>query len=296
MERSATLTAGAAVDWDCAVQAEVKAAELANRRQFTGTLDGVMKIAKYEGITSLWRGLAPALVMSGPSTVIYFVGYDCAKEYLDRKWGNSQAWLQWSPLLVGAVARTVAATMISPIELFRTRLQSNEGINGFRGVLDGVVEMVRREGPTSLWRGLPSTLWRDVPFSAIYWMGYETIKRHLTRWTVDNHTHRFHLNDFEIAFLSGAGSGMIAATVTTPFDVAKTRRQVDTARLTGENVESVRSSKTADILRAVVQEEGYQGLFRGLIPRVAKVAPSCAIMISSYEFGKRFFARQTEVM
>ena len=35
--------------------------------------------------------------------------------------------------------------------------------------------------------------------------------------------------------------------------------------------------------------EGYKGLTRGMTARMAKVAPACAIMISSYEFGKSYF-------
>ena len=45
-------------------------------------------------------------------------------------------------------------------------------------------------------------------------------------------------------------------------------------------------------MRAIAREEGYRGLWRGLTARVAKIAPSCAIMISSYEIGKKALSEQ----
>ncbi|KAG0303426.1 hypothetical protein BGZ98_006665 [Dissophora globulifera] len=277
----------------------------AHERYFHGTWDGVKKIVRYEGATSLWRGLSPTVAMSIPATVIYFVGYDYLKVLLSDKaralspenhsgifGGVSNTTVAFAyeymdtltPLLAGGFARTVAATVISPLELFRTRMQSvhtaTKGNSGlFRGVSQGIVAMVRAEGVLSLWRGLGPTLWRDVPFSAIYWMGYENIKKQTIAWDLSRHPQKPVLNEFEIAFTSGALSGMIAATLTTPFDVAKTRRQVD--------LNQPVHTQMSKLMQAIVQEEGYRGLWRGLTARVAKVAPSCAIMISSYEIGKK---------
>jgi solute carrier family 25 protein 39/40 len=36
-------------------------------------------------------------------------------------------------------------------------------------------------------------------------------------------------------------------------------------------------------MRAIYQSEGLRGLFRGVQARAMKIAPACAIMISSYE-------------
>ena len=44
---------------------------------------------------------------------------------------------------------------------------------------------------------------------------------------------------------------------------------------------------TFHLLREIAQTEGVAGLWRGNQARMLKVAPGCAIMISSYEFGKR---------
>ena len=41
-----------------------------------------------------------------------------------------------------------------------------------------------------------------------------------------------------------------------------------------------------NIINQVYRNEGIAGLFRGLVPRIAKVSPACGVMIASYEFGK----------
>ncbi|ORX58781.1 mitochondrial carrier [Hesseltinella vesiculosa] len=239
-----------------------------------GTLDGMYKIFRYEGASALWKGLSPVLLMSIPGNMIYFVGYDHLRDSIQKY--TSPAYQEYSPLVAGAMARTIAVATIAPIELFRTRLQSATGAHSYKSVLQGVQKMVQQSGWLALWQGFPPTLWRDVPFSAIYWMGYEQTKLFLT-------DHQTSWHPLQISFLSGVASGLLAAAVTTPFDVLKTHRQVDDGK--------IKDHRMLTLMKQVYGREGIQGLFRGLGPRLAKVAPSCGIMISSYELGKSFFSQ-----
>ncbi len=75
----------------------------------------------------------------------------------------------------------------------------------FIDVLDGVKNMVLKDGSKALWKGLPPTLWRDVPFSAIYWMGYEECKVALEAYSNRNLV----MSDLQITFIAGALSGMV---------------------------------------------------------------------------------------
>ncbi|CAG8454900.1 6834_t:CDS:10 [Acaulospora colombiana] len=176
------------------------------KNRFGGTWDIAVKIVRNEGITSLWKGLSPALVMSVPTTVIYFVGYDHLRDTLWKnwKWKYSES---YSPMVAGVLARTLAVTFVSPLELLRTRMQGPEGVHGARKVVGGVRNMVKVNGISSLWRGLESSLFRDVPFSALYWTGYEMLKRNLNNYLKNNNLEGT-LNTLEVAFLCGATSGM----------------------------------------------------------------------------------------
>ena len=49
---------------------------------------------------------------------------------------------------------------------------------------------------------------------------------------------------------------------------------------------------TFDVMRSIVENRGPAGLFTGALARVGKVAPACAIMMLSYEAGKRFFGER----
>ncbi len=68
--------------------------------------------------------------------------------------------------------------------------------------------MVERDGLRSLWRGLNPTLWRDVPFSCIYWFGYENLKSILQEGnSTENNNGSW--NAFQNSFIAGATSGMV---------------------------------------------------------------------------------------
>ncbi|KAI9868707.1 MAG: hypothetical protein M1813_004558 [Trichoglossum hirsutum] len=300
-------TYAASASAECAV-------EETQRRTFTSTLDGLRKIARHEGISTLWRGLSPTLVMAIPANVIYFTGYDSLR-YSSRSPINRHVPETYAPLVAGSLARICAATVISPVEMFRTRLQASthnpQSANGARpsGVfgttLRGLRELVHSQGYTSLWRGLTLTLWRDVPFSGIYWWGYEVVRNRLgsmrLQYAADVATtaipSRGRQNStvtFTDSFIAGGISGTFASIITTPFDVGKTRRQVihhrnDTTGISNgiKGVLRPEERSMPSFLLHIWREEGVAGLWRGWAARCLKVAPACAIMISSYEIGKK---------
>lgn len=250
---------------------------------FSSTLDAFIKIIRREGIRSLWSGLPPTLVMAVPATMIYFTCYDQLCAVLRVRMGSHG---EEAPLLAGAIARVGSVTVISPLELIRTKLQSQK--QSYGELREGIRIAVQAEGWRSLWRGWGPTLLRDVPFSAMYWYNYEKGKK----WLCD------HYNtaepSFAITFFAGAGSGSIASIVTLPFDVVKTRRQVELGELQATNMSAQASSSTLSVMRKIVAEKGPTGLFAGFLPRLIKVAPACAIMISTYEFGKAFFRKHNQ--
>jgi hypothetical protein len=85
---------------------------------------------------------------------------------------TSQPYLTPTPFIAGCLARTVSATVISPLELFRTRLQALPGPGEerptYRNTAESIGKLMKQQGVKSLWRGLGPTLWRDVPFSGQY--------------------------------------------------------------------------------------------------------------------------------
>ncbi|KAE8151168.1 putative mitochondrial carrier protein [Aspergillus avenaceus] len=291
---------------DCAV-------EETQRRTFTSTLDGLRKIARNEGVLTLWRGLSPTMMMSIPANIIYFAGYDWLRS--DHRSPIKRLLPDtYVAFVAGSVARVAAASAISPIEMFRTRLQATSGTGAghFKATLEGLHNMTKTQGYSSLWRGLTLTMWRDVPFSGLYWWGYEEVKKQLieTRKTaretllspgsssVDHQQpHEADSPAFLDSFVAGAISGSVSAFITTPFDVGKTRQQV--YQHMGEDaLESQKGSMPKGslppeqqtlpkFLMHIFREEGAAGLFRGWVARCLKVAPACAIMISTYEVGKK---------
>jgi len=278
-------------------------------KYFSGTADAFLKISRTEGISSLWSGLSPTLVLAVPTTVTYFTMYEQLKVCIDsqRRAMSAQPSIltaetpKWVSLTAGGLARLVAVTLVSPLELVRTKMQSQK--MPWSDVHKCLTELVRAQGIRALWNGYTATLLRDVPFSALYWPLYEQSKAIMNLYTCNR-------DSFLVNFGSGAVAGSFASTVTLPFDVIKTIKQIEMGEKDIMAVKpgtsrsysvprnkmssslSGRSRGNITIAKELISEQGVRGLFAGLIPRLLKVAPACAIMISSYEFCKGFFKQQ----
>jgi solute carrier family 25 protein 39/40 len=187
--------------------------------------------------------------------------------------------------IIGACSRIVAVTTVSPFELFRTKMQSEKV--RYQQLFRIVRTSLAEEGPRVLWRGLLPTLWRDIPFSMIYWFNYETFRG---KYIGNEDLYQTFLFSFVIAYLvrsnitvdsyatfaCGALAGGIAATLTTPADVAKTFRQIELGRSKYSPTpgcvkcssisinQPIQSTKTLSILLHIFQVEGPKGLFAGL--------------------------------
>lgn len=214
--------------------------------------------------------------MALPSTVIYFATYDSLITHFRRKTDPNSRFYFYLPAIAGGFARTFAATAISPIEMVRTKMQSKRLTYSELG--NAVRRGIQQNGVRSLFMGLTATLMRDVPFSAIYWLNYETIKT----------TYQQPHPDFRFSFLAGAVSGSLAAVLTLPFDVVKTHRQIELGERLMKS-DNASPNSINQILKQIYAQHGVRGLFAGIVPRLLRTAPACAIMISSYEFGKAFF-------
>uniref|UniRef100_A0A672LF50 Solute carrier family 25 member 40 n=1 Tax=Sinocyclocheilus grahami TaxID=75366 RepID=A0A672LF50_SINGR len=182
--------------------------------------------------------------MAVPATVIYFTCYD-----------------QLCAVLKGNVFPADSV----PLELVHTKMQSEK--QSYQELSAVFRSALHNEGWRSLRRVWGPTLLRDVPFSAMYWFIYEKGKAWLCQY--------YNCTDptFAITFTAGALSGSFASVITLPFDVVKTKRQVELGEL-------VHTSLIQHMKRIVAENE-VSGLFAGFLPRLIKVAPACAIMIST---------------
>ncbi|EGW35349.1 uncharacterized protein SPAPADRAFT_58576 [Spathaspora passalidarum NRRL Y-27907] len=259
-----------------------------NCSRITSTFQGFACVAKNEGVGTLWRGLSLTLFMAIPSNIIYFTGYEYIRDHSPIS--NHPL----NPLLCGAFARIMSATFIAPAELIKTRLQSipsdsKTSSKVLNNLLKDSFSLVRQNGAGTLFKGLQITLWRDVPFSGIYWSCYELFKSrigHALNADFDNSRGTNDWKVFATSFFSGSISGTVAAFFTNPFDVGKTRLQITFEE--GQKPGGYNRNMFKFLIN-IYRREGIGALYAGFGPRVMKIAPACAIMISSYEIGKKFF-------
>jgi len=245
-----------------------------------GALATARALVRKEGIVSLWRGTDAALLMQVPAVAIYLPLYDATLDAL-RTAGTGAA----APPLSGALARTAAVLATSPFEYVRTRVYAP--VAGGQRPPTAWTELrsalATRSGARTLYTGAGATLLRDVPFSFCYWGLFEPVRWRISQARRDREgvsSAAASAADLSKYCTAAMAAGGIAALITTPLDVVKTRVQLGNSA-PGATAPPPRALVATAM--ELVNSGGVRTLFAGWVPRVMRASPACGITIASYE-------------
>lgn len=159
----------------------------------------------------------------------------------------------------------------NPLEIVKIRLQV-QGEAAKKGAEKrSAMWIIRNLGLVGLYKGATACLARDVPFSAIYFPTYSHLKKDLFG---ESPTKKLGIAQLLTA---GAIAGMPAAYLTTPFDVIKTRLQVEARKGETSYTGLTHAAKT------IYKEEGFRAFFKGGPARILRSSPQFGFTLAAYE-------------
>ncbi|KAI1388449.1 mitochondrial carrier [Hypoxylon trugodes] len=279
-----TSSANVAVDAAKKGQA-IRALKHAGRPLVTAVAD----IYKAGGIRGFFAGNGLNVVKIMPETAIRFGAYEAAKKTLASLEGHNDTHHinPYSKFVAGGVAGMTAQFCVYPLDTLKFRLQSEYVSGGARGnalLFQTARKMWTEGGVRAAYRGVTMGLVGMFPYSAIDMGTFELLKT--TYITYRAKAAGIHEEDAQpttfATGIMGATSGAFGASVVYPLNVLRTRLQTQ-----GTSMHPAHYTGIWDVAHKTIRNEGFRGLYKGLMPNLLKVAPALSITWMVYENAKR---------
>lgn len=235
---------------------------------FSGPLQVVRHAVTTRSVGALWHGWGAAWLGSSLSSSLFFGAYETCKA------------LGAPPPVATLVGNALSSLILVPKELVKSRLQA--GAQG--NTLHVMGAALRTGGVRSLYAGYMSTLLRNAPGNVISFTAFEALKHAQLDATAGQRQRGEDTLSPGASLVTGAAAGALAATMTHPLDLVKTRLMTQGVR-GASGAQLYRG--VASTLRTVAREEGLRGLGRGLRVRLFYNALFTAFGLTCFEAFKR---------
>lgn len=241
---------------------------------YPSALKCLISTFKSDGVfRGLYAGTSPAIVANVAENSVLFCAYGACQSALAQLKYSSSNIDSLSPLdkaLSGSGGAFFSSFTLCPTELIKCKLQSarekmgTTNISAFKVTAD----IVKTQGIRGLFSGLTSTIAREMPGYFFFFGGYEGTKKLL-------------ISDpdkpiaWPVTIVSGGVGGLSLWLAIFPFDLVKSRIQVDNLK-----------DGLIVVLTRIVRQEGVTGLYRGLGPTLVRTFPATGALFIAYEYSK----------
>lgn len=190
----------------------------------------------------------------------------------------------------GGVAGAVSRTVVSPLERLKILYQiQSAGRNEYKmSIAKALRKMYRDEGWRGFMRGNGTNCIRIVPYSAVQFGAYNIFKRFAEPSPGAD------LDPIR-RLICGGMAGIASVTFTYPLDIVRTRLSVQSASFAGLGKHEGKLPGMWQTMGTMYRNEGgVMGLYRGIIPTVAGVAPYVGLNFMVYESVRQYFTEPGE--
>ncbi|XP_023532986.1 mitochondrial carnitine/acylcarnitine carrier-like protein [Cucurbita pepo subsp. pepo] len=176
-----------------------------------------------------------------------------------------------------------------PFDTIKVKLQSQPAplpgqVPKFSGAMDAVRQTLASEGPRGLYKGMGAPLATVAALNAVLFS---------VRGQIESFFRPYPGASLQVhqQVICGAGAGTAVSLLACPTELIKCRLQAQSALATSSSVGvAVKYGGPVDVAKHVLQSSGVKGLFKGLIPTLAREVPGNAVAFGTYELLKQQFA------
>ncbi|KAF7717605.1 Mitochondrial carrier protein [Penicillium ucsense] len=242
------------------------------------------EIVRRETALGLYKGLGAVLGGIIPKMAIRFTSYESYKGALaDKETGNVTSKATFLAGLAAGVTEAVA--VVNPMEVVKIRLQAQHhsladplDTPKYRSAPHALFTIIREEGFSVLYRGVSLTALRQGTNQAANFTAYTELKAALQRYQPEYANAQ--LPSYQTTLI-GLISGAVGPFSNAPIDTIKTRLQKTRAE-PGQSA----INRIMVIAKDMFKTEGTRAFYKGITPRVMRVAPGQAVTFTVYEYIK----------
>merc|ERR1712129_458279 len=159
------------------MQADGAQKDVALRRGYKNVFDAIIRVAREEGVLTLWTGVAPTVIRGCVVSCVQLASYDQAKESLraHNVIRTEGVGLHLSASLISGFLYCAASL---PLDTTKTRMQNQQSNNiKYTSVPQTLLHIIRNEGFMSLWKGFPAYFCRGGGHTVTMFLAVEQYRR-----------------------------------------------------------------------------------------------------------------------
>lgn len=237
--------------------------------RYTGMLDCIFRIAREEGLHSLWRGNGSSVLRYYPSVALNFACKDFYRTILSGGHKSNDVFTAARyNFLAGALAGCTALGVVYPLDIAHTRLAADTGrteVRQFKGLAHFLKTIYKKDGVRGLYRGLPASMQGMIVHRSVYFGGFDTAKDVMASESGDL--------PFWIRWIIAQVVTTSAGLISYPLDTVRRRMMMQAG------LEQQMYANTLDCWRKIYQVEGTRSFYRGAVSNMFRGTGAALILV-----------------